>query len=271
MEHKAPPAAGSPAFALDPQAIDEKHHFLLRKLHSLSGIIPIGVFLIEHLLTNSLAFGQGGQQRFNDAVHGLHKLPYLLGLEVFGIFLPLAFHALYGIKIALSAEPNTRAYPYMANRRYTLQRITGYIALVFIVVHLLKFRFAHLVGWGPQFIHEGNDYFAITREGLHDWHLLGGYGTPGAWTMPAWITFAFYFVGLWAACYHFANGIWTFCISWGITIGERAQKRMGYFAAIVGIVLFIWGGLSLYAFASHDTTGGGDQNKTVAKEVSTAS
>ena len=71
------------------QTFDQKHHFLLRKLHSLSGIIPIGAFLIEHLLTNSLAFA--GPERFNKAVHGIHELPWLLALEVFGIFLPLAF------------------------------------------------------------------------------------------------------------------------------------------------------------------------------------
>jgi hypothetical protein len=27
----------------------EKNHFLLRRLHSLTGIVPIGVFLIAHL------------------------------------------------------------------------------------------------------------------------------------------------------------------------------------------------------------------------------
>ena len=63
-------------------------------------------------------------------------------------------------------------------------------------------------------------------------------------------TIGFYLVGLWAACYHFANGIWTFCISWGITVGQTAQRRVGVGAAIVGIVLFLWGTMSLYAFAS---------------------
>lgn len=231
----------------DPPTFEEKHHFLLRKLHSLSGIVPIGVFLIEHLLTNSLAAGWAsstpGRERFNEAVHDIHHLPYLWALELFGIFLPLAFHALYGVKIAMTAQPNSNAYPYMGNRRYTLQRVTGYIAFVFVIVHLLKFRFAHLVGWGPEYIGSADPY-EVTRNGLQAWQPVKGY------IVPAWITFAFYIVGLWAACYHFANGIWTFCISWGITVGEKAQKRVGYAAAAVGILLFAWGGLSLYAFAS---------------------
>ena len=230
----------------DTPTFDEKHHFLLRKLHSLTGIVPIGVFLIEHLLTNSLAAGWAsstpGPERFNEAVHGLHNLPYLWALELFGIFLPLAFHALYGVKIALTARPNAHEYPYLANRRYTLQRVTGYIALVFIVVHLLKFRFAHLVGWGDEFI-GSSDPYEITRKGLQTWQPWKGL------YVPAWITFGFYIVGLAASVYHFANGIWTFCISWGITIGAQAQRKMGYACAVVGIVLFLWGGMTLYAFA----------------------
>jgi succinate dehydrogenase / fumarate reductase cytochrome b subunit len=247
MEHKESTAPVATGLTLNPEAIDEKYHFLLRKLHSLSGIIPIGVFLIEHLLTNSLAFA--GRDKFNKAVHGLHDLPYLLALEVFGIFLPIAFHALYGIKIAMSAEPNTHAYPYMANRRYLLQRVTGYIAFVFLIVHLLKFRFAHLIGWGPQFIGSADPY-ELTRNGLLGWHI-----SQLNVTVPAAVTIAFYVIGLWAACYHFANGIWSFCISWGITVGEQAQKRVGVVAALVGITLFAWGSLSLYAFATHSPSG----------------
>jgi len=253
MEHSSATTTSAPSkgFSLDPQVIDDRHHFLLRKLHSLSGIVPIGVFLIEHLMTNSRAFGwfglfKGGPEVFNTAVGTIHSLPYLLGLEVFGIFLPLAFHAIYGIKIALDAKPNVHAYPYMANRRYLLQRVTGYIAFIFIIVHLLKFRFAHWIGWGPEFMNPDDpDKFEMTRRGLMEWH-ISQFGI----VVPAWITLSFYVVGLWAACYHFANGIWTFCISWGITVGQTAQRRVGMGAAIVGIVLFLWGTMSLFAFAT---------------------
>ena len=38
--------------------------FVLRRLHSLSGIIPVGAFLLEHILvSNSTAIGQNGQVR----------------------------------------------------------------------------------------------------------------------------------------------------------------------------------------------------------------
>lgn len=221
------------------QTFEQKYHFLLRKLHSLSGIVPIGAFLIEHLLTNSMAFK--GREHFNADVRWIHGLPYLPFVETLFIFLPLAFHALYGIRIAMTAKPNSGQYPYMANWRYTLQRVTGYVAFLFIVVHLAKFRFAHLLGWGPEFIHEGNDYFEITRRGLMEWR-------PWGVVVPATATFAFYYVGLLASVYHFCNGIWSFCISWGITVGERAQRRIGFAAAGLGAVLLVWGALTLYAF-----------------------
>lgn len=228
-------------------SFEEKHHFLLRKLHSLTGIIPIGAFLIEHLLTNSAAFDwfglfNGGRDVFNEKVHWIHNLPFLLLLEVFFIFLPLAFHALYGIKIAMSAHNNSRLYPYMDNRRFVLQRLTGYIAVLFLIVHLLKFRFAHLVGWGPEFIGHA-DPFEVTRVGLTAW-------SPWGFTVPAWITMAGYVIGLAAACFHFGNGIWSFCISWGITIGQKAQDRVRMAGLGVAAVLFIWGCGSLYAFGT---------------------
>ena len=222
----------------EPRQLDEKYHFLLRKLHSLTGIVPLGVFLCEHMLTNSMAYF--GKAKFNDSVHFLHDLPYLLALEVFGIFLPLAFHVIYGIKIALSGRSNVTAYAYFGNWRYLLQRLTGFFAFVFLVVHLLKFRFAHWFG-GPEFV-GCPDPFQLTLEGLLSW------GSDGGLTTMAWVTLVFYWVGLVAVCFHFANGIWGFCITWGITIGKKAQQRVGVLAALIGVVLFFWGILSLSAF-----------------------
>lgn len=232
-----------------PQSFEARNHFLLRRLHSLSGIVPIGVFLIEHMLTNSMAAygewtGEGGRASFNHHVHFLHSMPYLTLLEIFGIFLPLAFHALYGIKIAMSAKHNVAQYPYMENKRFFMQRMTGYIAFLFVIIHLAKFRFAHWFGGIPFLNPDITDKFEITRRGLMEWDFFGT-GT----TIPAGVTMTLYFIGLAAAVYHFANGIFTFCITWGITVGERAQKRVSMGAAGLGLVLFVWGASSLWAFA----------------------
>ncbi len=244
----------------DPQYLDNKYHFLLRKLHSLTGIVPVGLFLIEHMLTNSRAFNwwglfQSGPDQFNEGVKFLHSLPFLPFLEIFGIFLPLAFHAIYGIVIWLTGRSNVTAYPHGDNWRYTLQRLSGVVVLLFVILHLLKFRFAHWINWGDEFMsHELPDKFAITQKGLLEWS-PGGKG--GAAVSP-WITLSIYWIGLTAACFHFANGIWGFCISWGITIGKQAQRRVLALATIVGVILFIWGSLSLYAFKTTSWPPSGD-------------
>lgn len=157
-------------------------------------------------------------------------------LEVVGIFIPLAFHVLFGLVIAFSGRPNVGNYPYKENVRYTLQRVSGYIAFLFIALHLGKFRFAHWFG-GADFM-QATDYFEATRAGLMEWAL------------PAWATLAIYVIGLTAAVYHFANGLWTFSITWGIVIGPEAQRKLSYACAGVGCILLLWGYLSLYAFAT---------------------
>ena len=34
--------------------------------------------------------------------------------------------------------------------------------------------------------------------------------------------------------YHFAHGLWGFCITWGITIGKKSQEAV----SLIGIVVF---------------------------------
>jgi succinate dehydrogenase / fumarate reductase cytochrome b subunit len=67
----------------------EGHSFLLRRLHSLSGIIPIGLFLVEHFVSN--AFATKGPGAYSTQVEFLSSFTILVGVEQFGIRLPLVF------------------------------------------------------------------------------------------------------------------------------------------------------------------------------------
>jgi succinate dehydrogenase / fumarate reductase cytochrome b subunit len=214
----------------------DQHHFLLRRLHSLSGIVPVGVFLINHLLTNSTAWLSPGQ--FDEHVSWIHHMPFLAALEWGGIFLPIAFHAIYGVVIALQGRSNVASYPYMDNWRYTLQRVTAWITLVFIVVHLIHFRFAHWFG-GLDYKASADYFFFWTQQGF-------------SMVLPQGVWMVIYAIGLLAAVFHFSNGIVTFCITWGITVGDKARQRLSYAAGGLGLVLLIWGFLSLYAIATTD-------------------
>ena len=106
--------------------------FLLRKLHQLTGIVPLGLFFLVHMYTNSTAMS--GAKAFNEHVQGIHDIPYLLFVEILGIFLPLLFHSVYGIFISAEARVNISGYGYSRNWFYVFQRVTG-IFLFFFLQH----------------------------------------------------------------------------------------------------------------------------------------
>lgn len=216
-----------------------RNEFLLRRLHSLSGIVPIGVFLITHLYTNSLAAlqrpGEQPGQLFNEHVRWLHEIPFLPLIEFLFIFLPLAFHAGYGIVIARTGRSNVQHYGYADNWRYTLQRVTGWIAVFFIAIHLLHFRFAYLFN-DMEFVGHPDPF------GYMSWGFTQ--------ILPPAIWYAVYALGLTATVYHFCNGICTFCITWGITVGDRARKGVSVAAGGLAIVLMIWGIMALWAIGT---------------------
>ena len=204
--------------------------FVLRKLFQLSGVVPLGAFLLEHFYTNSKALE--GAAAYNEAVGDLQKIPYVFLLEVFGIFVPLTFHAVYGLFIAWEARPNNIAYKYARNWFYTVQRVTGVFLFLFIFFHVLNFRFGLLPGLNEVSVAHRPDraFEIVARE----------------FAIP-WI-FALYVVGIFSTVWHLANGLWLFMVDWGLVIGERAQRLVGYACVAIGAALFFVGLNSAVAF-----------------------
>ena len=211
-------------------AIRLSRTFILRKLHQLSGIFPLGIFLLEHFYTNSKALT--GAKDFNSAVVDLQSIPYILFVEIGGIFIPLIYHAVYGLVITMEARPNNLAYPYPRNWFYSIQRITGVILFFFILFHVLNFRFGLIPGLNTTSVaHAPNEAFDIVAREFRIW----------------WV-FIIYMIGITATVWHFANGIWLFLVDWGITIGERAQRLTGYACIAFGAVLLLVGVNAAIAF-----------------------
>ena len=221
----------------------DKHYFLIRRLHSLSGLIPVGVFVCIHLCANAsvLAPGEPGRQ-FQNAIERIHALGPLLKLvEIIGIFVPLAFHMLLGIQIWLTSRSNAQQYTYGPNIRYALQRTSGLITAVFVIYHVWQM---HWLGAGL-----GGGEFQ-----LHD---AAGGGTAALSTaiplQRAWWVAAIYAIGVLAAVYHLANGIWTLLITWGITIRPQTQRAAGYVCTAFGVMLALVGLGALCGFMRFDT------------------
>ncbi len=221
-------SAGTESFAA-------RHHFLIRRLHSLAGLVPVGVFLTFHLFINStIVVGPEAFQFGVDQIHKIEPLGILKLVEVFGIFIPLAFHAILGVKIWLSGQPNTMAYRDGSNIRYTLQRVTGIAAFFFIMFHLWQM---HWLG-------------APFGGGFFDPHNAAA---SAAETMqPLWVG-PVYIAGTLCAVYHLANGIWTALITWGITVGPRSQRMSGYACTAFGIMLGIAGVAAVRGFKTLET------------------
>ena len=204
--------------------------FVLRKLHQLSGIFPLGIFLLEHFYTNSKALT--GPQDFNNAVRDLQSIPYILFVEIGGIFIPLLYHAIYGLVITVEARPNNLAYPYARNWFYLIQRITGVILFFFITFHVLNFRFGLIPGLNTMSVaHHIDESFNIVAREFR--------------MVPIFII---YVIGITATVWHLANGLWLFLVDWGITIGERAQRLTGYACIAFGAVLLLVGINAAVAF-----------------------
>jgi len=201
--------------------------FVLRRLHSLTGIIPVGAFLFEHILISNAA-AIGGPAAYARQVRFLGSLPLVLLLELFGIWLPILYHALYGFYIWYRGETNVGDYPWTGNWMYTAQRWTGIIAFAYILWHTWTMRFTGVD------LHEfpGASFGKVQGEVFQTWFFL------------------FYVVGLIAASWHFAYGIWLFCAKWGIVSGEKARKRFLALSIAFFFVLTAAGLASLTSFRS---------------------
>lgn len=209
---------------IQPIRAAEGHSFLLRRLHSLSGIIPIGAFLLEHFISNAAA--TNGPHAFAEQVKFLTGLPFVLWLEIFGIYIPILFHALYGIHIWWQGESNIGAYPWTGNWMYTAQRWTGIIAFAYMIQHTWYLRFSgvHLMD------NPGASFAKVQGELMIPWKL------------------GFYIIAIIAASWHFAYGIYLFAAKWGITVGERARKRFGVVCLGLACLLITIGLLTVRAY-----------------------
>lgn len=224
------------------EAPPESYHFLIRRLHSLTGLIPVGVFLIMHLATNAsiLVPGKPGAE-FQTSVERIHALgPLLVPLEIVGIFIPLLFHSIIGFQIIFTGKSNAQAYPYGGNIRYTLQRWTGVIAFFFIMYHVWQMHWV-----GKPF---GGGEFALHSESGDP---TGAFTTAAA-IKSAWWVSPFYALGIIASVYHLANGVWTALITWGITIRPKTQRTAGYVCAALGILVSAMGLGALNGFKRFD-------------------
>jgi len=209
---------------VEPLRAGQGMSFVWRKLHSLLGVVPIGAFLVEHLLSNFEALK--GPVAYAAQVKFLNSMPLVRVLEWTFIFLPLLYHGVYGVYIWLRGKSNIVYYPWAGNWMYLVQRYTGLIAFVYIAYHVATQRFLGVSL--PE--NPGASFYKVQHELANPWIL------------------AVYVIAMIAVCWHFAYGVWLFAAKWGITPGVTARKRFGYACAALGVLLAAMGIASIWAF-----------------------
>jgi succinate dehydrogenase / fumarate reductase cytochrome b subunit len=211
-----------------------RHQFLIYRLFSLSGLIPVGAFLVVHLVTNaSVLAGPGTFQSRVDMIHSLG--PLLVPIEWAFIFLPMLFHAAVGFAIIAGGLPNVGSYPYVGNVRYTLQRATGMIAFAFIIWHVIQLHWMGApLGGGKFDPHHASSSAAVALQ-------------------PIGVTIL-YAIGVLSAVFHLSNGLWTIGITWGLWTSPAAMRRANVVSIVVGLGLAAAGLGALGGFRSLDVS-----------------
>ena len=106
-----------------------------------------------------------------------------------------------------------------------LQRLAGIVTLLFVIWHIYGTKLqVELTGVDPSYA-----------------MVAGIVATPIGLTLFA--------IGLLCSIYHFCNGLWTFLITWGITVSPRSQKISGYVLFALFIAFAAFGLKALSAFA----------------------
>ena len=215
----------------------ERHQFLIYRLFSLCGLVPIGGYMVVHLLVNATVVDSPAT--FQKQVDSIHSLGMILPLvEWVFIFIPIMFHAVIGLVIISGGMPNTGSYPYVGNVRYTLQRFTGMVAFAFITWHVIHMH--HFFG-GP--------FKGIGGAQFDPEHATSS--AASAIQAALWVK-VLYAIGVLSCVFHFANGLSTQGITWGLWASPAARRRANYVCGALGVVLACVGLSALTGLSKQD-------------------
>ncbi|MBS4208848.1 succinate dehydrogenase cytochrome b558 subunit [Bacillus sp. FJAT-50079] len=203
-----------------------KNEFYMRRLHSLLGVIPVGIFVVQHLIINH--FATRGEEAFNNASNFMASLPFVIFLEFAIIYIPILFHGILGLYIAFTAKNNPTKLSYFRNWMFTIQRFTGVLLLLFIAWHVWETRIQKAF-FGAE----------VNFEMMEN-------------ILSNPVVLILYLVGILSATFHLSNGLWSFLVRWGITQSPSSQRISSWVMGGVFIITSIIGVRAALAFVYPD-------------------
>ncbi|HEX6242036.1 MAG TPA: hypothetical protein VFZ61_14100 [Polyangiales bacterium] len=172
------------------------HRDTLRKLHSFTGLFPLGAYLLFH------AYEQAAIRDGRDALVSRLAATTSAPLEVACVLLPLLVHAAAGLRLSRGA-PDPQAYASPAFAR--LQLWTGIVTALFLLWHVSTI-------WGAR-VAERRPAAAYDAMLQHVGQL------PAA---------MFYLLGVSAVCIHFGQGLSSLFLRRGVLAQTpRAARALG--------------------------------------------
>jgi len=189
------------------------------KLFSLSGVVPLGLFLVLHVMANGRALVV--ENAFTATFTRIRATPGIVAIEIALVFVPLAFHAAYGVWLVAKKRALATPSPYEPWLR-AVHRAAGVVALAYIAYHLYEYS---LHGATPGAT--AGDYFTVLSARLST--IAGG----------APLRAMFYVLGVAAVALHFAVGLWGFMVARKWFVAPRARRFAAAGAAVIGAALFL--------------------------------
>jgi succinate dehydrogenase / fumarate reductase cytochrome b subunit len=196
--------------------------FLRARLASALAVVPLAAWTFVHLWNNLSAFR--GAEAWQRAVT---EYPHPIAEASTGIIvlLPLAMHTIWGVGRVASSRPNNLRYPFYANLKYLLQRLSAVGVLLFLGAHLW------LAFLKPRAQEGHAEAFDDIAQQMH-FHLP---------------TLVVYVLGTLGVSYHLANGLQTFCLSWGVVSSRSALRRLEWLALSLFVLLLAMSWGAIYA------------------------
>jgi succinate dehydrogenase / fumarate reductase cytochrome b subunit len=234
-----PPVSSSP-HELEP----DTRAPLLRRIFSLSGVVPLGAFLVLHVAVNARALH--GDQAFASAAGALQRLPGLPVIEALFVFAPLLLHGAFGLWLVATRRPLVPSTPYPAALRLGM-RASGVVVVAFLAMHLPELRFH-----APSMRLDGAEMATRLDADL----------SATSHAVP-WRGLA-YLVGVACVTFHFAAGLWgAFAATDRGRASSHERRWAAWAAALFGavilftfanVVVFRATGAALFGGLQEDTT-----------------
>lgn len=191
----------------------------VRRAFSLSGLVPLGAFLVVHLAINARALC--GSWAFAGTVDTFNRTPGLPLVESLLVFAPLVFHGALGLWLVVTRTALAPPSPYPHGVRLAM-RATGVGVLAFLAVHLPTVRF-HVPGKRLG----GDELATLLDAGLSS----TSHGVPWQGLV--------YLAGTACVTLHFACGLWGFYATTRAGLESARRRRWAAWGAL-GVGLAMW-------------------------------